>query len=173
MVEPVVAADGVTYERWAIEKWMAQHGAASPVTPLDLAHSHLVPNTALARLIKLRYPFSTPDAVDLINDTCPPEILDEIFDCLDVPSLLACTLVCRRWYHLASTHPRWRKWLLTRFRITRKKPGVFIRPNGTQHPESSAKAILLPLYYADEAASTSSSSTSGARHSAGLKLTRR
>ena len=172
MVEPVVAADGVTYERWAIEKWMAQHGAASPVTPLDLAHSHLVPNTALARLIRLRYPFSTPDAIDLINDTCPPEILDEIFDFMDVPSLLSCTLVCRRWYHLASTHPRWRKWLQTRYRVTRKSPGVFLRPNGTQHPESSAKAIFLPLYFADEAASESGS-RSGARHTAGLKLTRR
>ena len=55
MREPVVAADGHSYEREALERWLAlaPPGAAprSPMTGLPLAHPHLSPNFALRSLI--------------------------------------------------------------------------------------------------------------------------
>lgn len=45
MVDPVVAADGRTYERSAMEAWLQQHHV-SPVTGHHLLHTILVPNVA-------------------------------------------------------------------------------------------------------------------------------
>ena len=43
MVDPVIAADGHTYERTAITEWLKrQH--TSPVTQVPLPHPRLVPN---------------------------------------------------------------------------------------------------------------------------------
>ncbi len=46
MRDPVVAADGHTYERAGAERWFAGHGAVSMVTGAPLPHAHLVPNQA-------------------------------------------------------------------------------------------------------------------------------
>ena len=50
MREPVVAADGITYERSFLEEWLKRN-TTSPCTGLPLQHMHLVPNLALKRLI--------------------------------------------------------------------------------------------------------------------------
>jgi len=47
---PVLAADGFTYERQAIEKWLAMHNT-SPMTGAELAHRFLTENFALRHLI--------------------------------------------------------------------------------------------------------------------------
>ena len=46
MRDPVVAGDGFTYERAALERWLAARGAVSPVTGAPLPHPHIVPNQA-------------------------------------------------------------------------------------------------------------------------------
>lgn len=46
MRDPVVTADGFTYERIAILKWFEKH-ATSPMTNQALPHKHLAPNLAL------------------------------------------------------------------------------------------------------------------------------
>jgi hypothetical protein len=46
MRDPVVAADGHTYERAGVEEWFAAHGAVSMVTGASLPHTRLVPNQA-------------------------------------------------------------------------------------------------------------------------------
>ena len=46
LVDPVVAADGHTYERSAAELWL-QTQVASPVTGAMLAHTRLVPNVII------------------------------------------------------------------------------------------------------------------------------
>ena len=51
MDDPVVAADGYTYEATAIAAWMARH-STSPMTNLPLAHSGLTPNLVLRSAIK-------------------------------------------------------------------------------------------------------------------------
>ncbi len=51
MVEPVIAADGHTYERVAIESWL-QHKTTSPVTGEFLAHTRIVPNVLIRSAIE-------------------------------------------------------------------------------------------------------------------------
>merc|ERR1719361_2326026 len=50
MSEPVLAADGHTYERQAIEKWLQLHNT-SPMTGAPLAHRYLTENFALRHVI--------------------------------------------------------------------------------------------------------------------------
>lgn len=53
MEDPVVAADGESYERSAWEAWLAHHGAVSPLTGAALEHTAAVPNHALRSTIDL------------------------------------------------------------------------------------------------------------------------
>ncbi len=46
MVEPVIAADGHTYERSAMQHWLQQNDM-SPVTHLPQSHKRLVPNVVI------------------------------------------------------------------------------------------------------------------------------
>ena len=50
MVDPVIAADGHTYERAAIAAWLQQHHT-SPVTGAPLPHPRLVPNLLIKNAI--------------------------------------------------------------------------------------------------------------------------
>ncbi len=45
MVDPVIAVDGRSYERVAMEDWL-QHHDTSPVTVSKLLHKRLVPNVS-------------------------------------------------------------------------------------------------------------------------------
>jgi len=54
MRDPVVAADGASYEKQCIEEWL-QDNDTSPLTNLPLAHKDLRPNHALKHLIMKRY----------------------------------------------------------------------------------------------------------------------
>jgi hypothetical protein len=51
MADPVFASDGFTYEREAIEGWIANHNT-SPMTNLPLPHPHLTANLALRSSVK-------------------------------------------------------------------------------------------------------------------------
>eukprot|EP00743_Colponemidia_sp_Colp-15_P015411 GILK01018529.1.p1 GENE.GILK01018529.1~~GILK01018529.1.p1 ORF type:complete len:347 (+),score=48.33 GILK01018529.1:72-1043(+) len=51
MQDPVVAADGFTYERWAIEKWLKHHDT-SPCTGCSLPHKQLIPNFLIRSQIR-------------------------------------------------------------------------------------------------------------------------
>ena len=50
MHDPVIAADGHTYERSAIQQWLQNH-TFSPITGIQLSHTKLMPNFALQLLI--------------------------------------------------------------------------------------------------------------------------
>ena len=50
MVDPALAADQHSYERKAIEEWLADHDT-SPVTGDPLPHKTLIPNPALRNLL--------------------------------------------------------------------------------------------------------------------------
>ena len=52
MVDCVIAADGVSYERAAITSWL-QRSTASPVTGQLLLHKHLLPNITLRSAISM------------------------------------------------------------------------------------------------------------------------
>ena len=51
MADPVVTADGQTYQRHAIEEWLLTHNT-SPATGAVLLHKQLVPNFALRKAIE-------------------------------------------------------------------------------------------------------------------------
>ncbi len=50
MEDPVIAADGHSYEREAIEDWL-QYNSTSPKTNVPLPHKGLTPNHTLRALI--------------------------------------------------------------------------------------------------------------------------
>lgn len=52
MHDPVVAADGHTYERHAMEQWLQRH-TVSPVTGTELRHLRLFPNVAIKGLLQM------------------------------------------------------------------------------------------------------------------------
>ena len=52
MSDPVVAADGHSYERDAIEKWIYDGNCTSPMTNDILASQSLIPNVNLRNLIQ-------------------------------------------------------------------------------------------------------------------------
>ncbi|KAJ0717506.1 putative protein kinase RLK-Pelle-RLCK-IXb family [Helianthus annuus] len=52
MQDPVVAADGFTYEAEALRGWLDSGSNTSPMTNLELANSNLVPNHALRSAIQ-------------------------------------------------------------------------------------------------------------------------
>ena len=50
MRDPVIAADGHTYERAAMQSWLELH-QTSPVTGATLAHRKLIPNVIIRGVI--------------------------------------------------------------------------------------------------------------------------
>ncbi|CAN6330614.1 unnamed protein product [Urochloa humidicola] len=60
MQDPVTAPTGITYDRRAIERWLAAGHATCPVTGQPLALADLTPNHTLRRLIQSWRPRYTP-----------------------------------------------------------------------------------------------------------------
>ena len=52
MEDPVMAADGHSYERREIEAWLDRGKRMSPMTGAPLPHTHLMPNHALRNAIQ-------------------------------------------------------------------------------------------------------------------------
>ena len=50
MADPVVASDGITYERDSIELWMKSHDV-SPHTNTPFDHKMLIPNITVRKMI--------------------------------------------------------------------------------------------------------------------------
>ena len=51
MKDPVIASDGVNYERAALEGWVVEHGAVSPVTKAAIG-ANFIPNHMLRSLLQ-------------------------------------------------------------------------------------------------------------------------
>ena len=52
MLDPVVAEDGITYERMAIEQWL-QRSQTSPLTNNPLSSRQLHPNNSLRQIVSI------------------------------------------------------------------------------------------------------------------------
>lgn len=52
-VNPVLVADGLTYERAAILSWLSQHGTVSPVTGETLQHTRLIPDWSMETAVRV------------------------------------------------------------------------------------------------------------------------
>jgi hypothetical protein len=53
MEDPVIAADGFSYERAAIEDWLARGSGSSPMTGAPLAYQHLTPNLTVRSAVDI------------------------------------------------------------------------------------------------------------------------
>lgn len=51
MQDPVIAADGHTYEKAAMQEWLTGHNN-SPVTGAKLAHQRLTPNILIRSILQ-------------------------------------------------------------------------------------------------------------------------
>ena len=54
MVDPVIAADGHTYERAAFQDWL-QHNVMSPADKKPLKHTRLVTNQAIKNALAVHW----------------------------------------------------------------------------------------------------------------------
>jgi len=71
MKDPVIAADGHTYERTAIEHWFQEH-QTSPMTNTTLPNKKLIPNWAVRKIIhgfttRMKKEPSTPKVITKKN----------------------------------------------------------------------------------------------------------
>lgn len=75
MQDPVIAADGQSYERSAIEEWFYKGHSTSPMTGAQLSHTHLTPNCNLKSQIEAwkqqHKPQSTPQSTPQQQSTPP------------------------------------------------------------------------------------------------------
>jgi len=83
MRDPVYTVGGEVYERAPIERWLRTHGQVSPLTGAPLGASTLVPNEALAMLIRQSGALDAPAAPPPMPPAPPPISL------LAAPSLAA------------------------------------------------------------------------------------
>jgi len=51
--DPVIAADGFSYEKVAIESWIRENGNTSPMTSKEMQHSFLVPNHVVKSMVSI------------------------------------------------------------------------------------------------------------------------
>merc|ERR1711964_844216 len=72
MKDPVVAADGNSYERTAIEEWF-KSSETSPMTNNKLPHKNLVPNTTLRKLIE--------DTTQVQPENEADPVIEALLDC--------------------------------------------------------------------------------------------
>ena len=79
MEDPVVCADGHSYERAAITQWLLARDT-SPCTNAPLLHKNVVPNHALRNLIAevrgVRRPTTLEEHVAAATPCCPEELDD-------------------------------------------------------------------------------------------------
>jgi hypothetical protein len=70
MIDPVVAADGHTYERFAIARWLHESDK-SPLTGSILPHKSLVPNYMLVSSLQECAVISVEEDLPVGNDDGP------------------------------------------------------------------------------------------------------
>ncbi|KAJ1264847.1 hypothetical protein BS78_08G033200 [Paspalum vaginatum] len=78
MQDPVTAPTGITYDRRAIERWLAAGHATCPVTGQPLSLADLTPNHTLRRLIQSWRPRPTSSPADVVT-TEPPRQPEALF----------------------------------------------------------------------------------------------
>ncbi|RLN29180.1 E3 ubiquitin-protein ligase PUB23-like [Panicum miliaceum] len=86
MQDPVTAPTGITYDRRAIERWLAAGHATCPVTGQPLALADLTPNHTLRRLIQSWRPTSsTPVGVGHRPDDVAADVAKKLLSAASCP----------------------------------------------------------------------------------------
>ena len=71
MNDPVICADGQTYNRSSIETWFAGGHITSPLTGAPLPHLELIPNIVLRNIILSHFPSLSSSAISLPASSAP------------------------------------------------------------------------------------------------------
>ena len=71
MNDPVICADGQTYNRSSIETWFAAGNITSPLTGAPLPHLELIPNIVLRNIILSHFPSLSSSATSLSASSAP------------------------------------------------------------------------------------------------------
>eukprot|EP00727_Mastigamoeba_balamuthi_P008333 m51a1_g4121 hypothetical protein (654) ;mRNA; r:159367-162246 len=109
MVDPVIACDGYSYQRDAIEAFFrASRGPwKSPVSGCKMTTTALVPNRNLRSQIFLRAG-SEPKSLNVVFfDFVPDNVLAHVFCMLPLVDLLAVGAVCKRWLRVSRADGIW------------------------------------------------------------------
>jgi len=116
MSSAVMALDGHTYERQAIESWFGAHGTISPVTGARMESRLLVPNHALRAIIRMAGGSlgGLSLAAAQANDV-PRGVLDFVFEAVGGRSLVCSMQVCTKWREVAESEQLWCWMLETEF----------------------------------------------------------
>eukprot|EP01105_Mastigella_eilhardi_P019224 TRINITY_DN4513_c0_g1_i1.p1 TRINITY_DN4513_c0_g1~~TRINITY_DN4513_c0_g1_i1.p1 ORF type:complete len:295 (-),score=68.25 TRINITY_DN4513_c0_g1_i1:41-925(-) len=163
MHDPVVAADGHTYERAAIEAHFARHGPCSPFDARAKLHSTaLVPNHNLKSQINLRVAItpngpSEPCFVDLLST----DVLLEIFYRLPAVAVTRAAQVCKLWRDIIRGSDVWCVLLLRHFPLHAH--------SAKQNPTGALK-LYRALYLAQRAASPPKPAETGPTHRVGVTM---
>ena len=65
MEDPVMAADGFSYARSAIEGWLARGNGSSPMTGAPLPHHQLTPNLAVRSAVQIMKRRTSTECMDM------------------------------------------------------------------------------------------------------------
>ena len=109
MSSAVLALDGHTYERQAIESWFATHGTISPVSGRRLDSKLLVPNHTVRSIIKLAGLGGglSSVATEALAVQVPTDVLDFVFLSINGRELAMCSMVCSKWQRAADEDSNW------------------------------------------------------------------
>merc|ERR1712087_495516 len=122
MRDPVVAADGWTYERRAIEKHYVRAGRGMPLSPITgerMTTRHLMPNNVVNKLIKAHMPDLAPLEVGLpMIQLLHVWHVQIILSFLDGVSLARCEQAWSSFLAAAGSSPVWAKLLMLEFSCT-------------------------------------------------------
>lgn len=135
--DPVVAADGHTYERAWITAHLADVGPVSPVTDDALSHTGLLDNVIIQQMLALCPGPSFPSRPPPTLQGLPDEILRHVFAFLDGRSLARCCVVSNRFNGLIFRESAlWEKATLREF-----GPHVRLASTGTARERYKALAL--------------------------------
>jgi len=118
MMDPVVAADGHTYERVEIQKHIDLE-MSSPLTGDRLPYKHLFPNTVLKKLIETMAPDLRNVRMVSLTDVLGPDMIVLLFTFMDFRSLSMSGCVCKEWNAVYWRDIFWRALLRKDFNMLR------------------------------------------------------
>ena len=116
--DPVVASDGHTYEKFALQTWLRTHGHVSPVSLQNMPSSTSFPNHTLRSL--LGFVPKDERRVMKASEILETHTTEIIFSqpVVDGELLVYCSQVCALWSEVASQESLWVRVLEQEFDVS-------------------------------------------------------
>lgn len=118
MIDPVVAGDGLTYERDVIQRHIDIR-MTSPVTGDRLPFKHLIPNIVMKNVISTMAPDLQNVRMVSLTDVLGPDMIVLLFTFMDYRSLSMAGCCCKEWNAVYWRDVFWRALLRKDFNLLR------------------------------------------------------